>query len=269
MGIRVAILDMNNQVANKGLGYLRTIVQRYSDISVVDVFDVRAANEVPDSSYDLYLSSGGPGSPYDLDGWSSAYFGLIDQLMAHNLTHTRKKYMFFICHSFQLACMHFRLGQLTERHIMSFGVHPVFKAKDSAQDAIFSQLPDPFYVADFRFWQVIQPDKVRFEALGAEILAIEQPHGERERAIMAIRFTDEMLGTQFHPEADAPGMLQYLHEDERRFKVIEEYGEDGYRAMLDHVSDPDHIALTSRTVLPMFIAHTIASLKLQVVETLS
>lgn len=268
MGLRVAILDMNNRVANKGLGYLRAIVQNYSEITVADVFDVRAANELPDTSYDLYLSSGGPGSPYELESWSVGYFGLIDQLVAYNRTHVRKKYMFFICHSFQLACMHFRVGQLTERHIMSFGVHPVFKTDNSQQDDIFSKLPDPFYVADFRYWQVVQPDQARIAALGAKVLAIEQPQGERERALMAIRFTDEMLGTQFHPEADAPGMLQYLHEDDRRFKIVEEYGEEGYRSMLQHVSDPEHIALTSRTVLPMFIARCILQLRAEQVGTL-
>lgn len=251
--MRVAILDMNNNVPNKGLGYLINLVERYREVTHFEVFDVRAKHEIPDLSFDIYLSSGGPGSPFELEGWSERYFALINALLLHNRIHEQKKYVFFICHSFQVACIHFNVGKLSERHIMSFGVHPVFPATASADDPIFCKLPSPFYAADFRYWQLTQPNHAVLDDLGAEILAIEQPQGDRERAVMAIRFTDEMLGTQFHPEADAPGMLTYLHEDDRRYKIIEEYGEEGYRDMLMHVSDPARIALTHKTILPMFI----------------
>jgi homoserine O-succinyltransferase len=35
---------------------------------VYHIFDVRSKNEVPDLSYDAYISSGGPGSPIDSAG---------------------------------------------------------------------------------------------------------------------------------------------------------------------------------------------------------
>ena len=68
--LRVAILDMNNNHPNLGLNCIRTMVKLQSgEIENVlldyDIFDVRARNEVPDLSYDIYISSGGPGSPYD------------------------------------------------------------------------------------------------------------------------------------------------------------------------------------------------------------
>jgi GMP synthase-like glutamine amidotransferase len=48
--------------------------------------------------------------------------------------------------------------------------------------------------------------------LGVTILRLEKerPHVNLERAIMAIRFSKEVFGTQFHPEADGEGMLRYL-----------------------------------------------------------
>ena len=41
--------------------------------------------------------------------------------------------------------------------------------------------------------------------MGAKILCIEKerPHVPYERAVMGIRFNEYMIGTQFHPEADA------------------------------------------------------------------
>jgi hypothetical protein len=52
----------------------------------------------------------------------------------------------------------------------------------------------------------------RIAEMGGSVLAIEKerPHVPLERAIMAVRFNDAMIGTQFHPEADPTGMSMYL-----------------------------------------------------------
>ena len=64
--------------------------------------------------------------------------------------------------------------------------------------------------------------------MGAKILCIEKsrPHVPYERAVMGIRFNEYMIGTQFHPEADAPGMSMYLQTEEKRKTVIESHGEE-------------------------------------------
>ena len=47
---------------------------------------VRVTNEVPDTSYDIYISSGGPGNPLEGNGiWELRFFHLIDRLWQHNL----------------------------------------------------------------------------------------------------------------------------------------------------------------------------------------
>ena len=65
--VRIAILDLYEGKANQGMRCIREIIQHWSkrtDLEVESVeFDVRLKNELPDTSYDIYISSGGPGDP--------------------------------------------------------------------------------------------------------------------------------------------------------------------------------------------------------------
>jgi hypothetical protein len=67
--VRVAILDMYDGVANQGMRCIREILNSFADMNVLDLswdeFDVRGKCEVPDLSYDLFISTGGPGSPLE------------------------------------------------------------------------------------------------------------------------------------------------------------------------------------------------------------
>ena len=122
-------------------------------------------------------------------------------------------------------------------------------------EPIFELLPEPFYGVDSRDYQVIQPDFDRLNAIGATVLALEKerPHIPLERAIMAVRFSPEMIGTQFHPEADAISMRDHLLKDINKARVIEEHGEAKYWDMLDKLDDPDKILLTQKIILPAFL----------------
>ena len=107
--IKLAILDMYEGAANEGMRCIKAIAQAQADFVDYKVFDVRSKNEVPDKGYDIYISSGGPGSPFDGEGkeWEANYFKLVDQLWAHNANgYERKKYFFGICHSFQMFRLH-------------------------------------------------------------------------------------------------------------------------------------------------------------------
>jgi len=264
MSLRLAILDMNNNVPNKGLGYIQVLVEKYPDIDEYQIFDVRSKNEVPDLSFDIYISTGGPGSPYDFgDGWDKLYFNLLDQIIDYNNHNDRKKQVFFICHSFQIACIYFKIGNLIERPHMSFGIYPVDTTPDTINDDLLYVLPNPFYVADFRYYQVANIDKSDFEGRGFKLLATENKVSQVNNMIapMAIRFNNEMIGTQFHPEADAIGMIQYLKEDTRKDNIIKEYGMKKYLDMVDHADDPDKIQLTHDLILPNFLNQAIENLK--------
>ena len=258
--LRVAVLDLNNNVQNRGIPYIRRMIEHYGDRFSYDVFDVRHKLEMPDLSYDIYISSGGPGSPFDFEGgWDKAYFNLITLIESYNKGHSvaRKKYVFFICHSFQLACQHFKIGTIKRRVTRSFGTFPCFLTPEGEAEPLFDGLPNPFWIADFRDWQVVNADKKQLEDQNRQILALEKdrPHVNLPRAIMAIRFTKEMIGTQFHPEADAEGMYSYFNEPERKAQVVKDYGEDRYAEMLRDLKDDNKINLTHKTILPNFLNH--------------
>jgi len=261
--MRIALLDFNKGYPNQGMDNIYAIVQRYAAEEGVrldvDVFDVRQRHEVPDLSYDVYISSGGPGSPLDESEttWEVRYFKLIGDLMAHNnrALLTERKFAFFICHAFQLACKYFEVGTLCKRKSTAFGVFPVHKTLTGKSDAIFAALPDAFYAIDSREWQVVMADTARLHALGMAVLAIEKerPHVPLERAVMAVRFSPEMIGTQFHPEADAERMRTHLLVAERKRLVVQQHGAAKYDDMMRCLEDATKVALTHRVVLPAFL----------------
>src|SRR6185436_3679294 len=111
--LRIALLDMNNGYKNQGFRCISEIVagsigswnRRHGELSaIVEHFRVRDRGEVPRHRFDIYISSGGPGSPHDGEGqqWEKDYFRLIDSVIEHNLHKERKTYFFAICHSLQV-----------------------------------------------------------------------------------------------------------------------------------------------------------------------
>ncbi len=268
--IHVAILDLYNRAPNEGMRCIRSILKDYASLNHLpldyQVFEVRYANEVPPvEDFDIYLSTGGPGSPFDGEGlaWEKSYFKLIDQLWNYNHQSDLKKHLFVICHSFQMLCRHFQLGEVTRRKSTAFGIFPVHITWQGRSEAVFEGLPDPFFAVDSRDWQVIQPNEAQLEKLGATVLAIEKerPHVFLERAVMAIRLSDEFIGTQFHPEADAQGMSKYFRQPEKRQYIIDTYGEAKYNDMLHYLNDPQKIALTQQRILPSFLDLSVQALQ--------
>lgn len=266
---RLAILDLYDNTPNQGMRCIKDIVSRFEALADWEVFDVRGKAEVPDLSFDVYISTGGPGSPFAGDGtlWEKRYNDWLDQIWNWNgEADNPKKHVFFICHSFQMACHHYGVAKVNARKSQSFGTFPVHKTDAGAREPLFQGLPDPFYVADFRDWQVVQPNLERLEEMGAEILALEKirPHVPLERAIMAIRFSDEIVGVQFHPEADPEGMVKHFLDPERRRKIIESHGKDKYLQMIDDLSDPNKISLTYEIILPGFLDRALRAVQQEI-----
>lgn len=270
--VKVAILDLYAGVANQGMRCLREILNQFGEMNNLDLqwdeFEVRLENQVPGLDYDIYISSGGPGSPLESEGsaWENAYFDWISDVSRYNAleSNVQKKQVFFICHSFQLACRYFKLAEVTQRKSTAFGVFPVHYVSDAREEPVFEGLRDPFYAVDSRDFQVIQPRHNRLRELGASILAIEKsrPHVPYERAIMALRFNDHMIGTQFHPEADAVGMSLYLQTEEKKKTVIENHGYEKWESMIGHLNDPDKIMYTYAHILPNFLNESVAKMEL-------
>src|SRR5438045_6848955 len=189
--VRIAILDMYEGHENQGMRCLRQIIKEFKENYNLEIeleeFNVRLKNEVPDTSFDIYISSGGPGSPWESEGneWEKVYFKWLYSVEEWNNDphNSLKKYVFFICHSFQLVCRHWKLANVCKRNSTAFGVFPIHILPDATDEQIFTGLPDPFYAVDSRDWQVIEPHmNILFR--GAKILCIEKdrPHVPYERA---------------------------------------------------------------------------------------
>jgi homoserine O-succinyltransferase/O-acetyltransferase len=266
--IRIALLDLNEGLPNQSMRCIHQIIDEWrmaSDLNVDrQIFDVRVKNELPDTSFDIYISSGGPGNPISTryDDWDINWNKWVKEMLRwnDNPSNKQKKYIFFICHSFQLASRYFNAGILRERRSTAFGVFPVHMLDDAKEEPVFGGLRDPFYAVDSRDYQLVQPNSDVLKKMGAKILCIEKerPHVPFERAVMGIRFNEYMIGTQFHPEADAIGMSRHLQTDDKKKMVIENYGEDKLNNMLTHLGDPDKILWTYSHILPNFLNQAVA-----------
>ena len=270
--IRIAILDMYEGHANQGMRCIREILNQFGEENQLDLtwdeFEVRLEKKVPDLSYDIYISTGGPGSPLETEGneWEKVYFSWLEKVQSwnNNSGNVQKKQVFFICHSFQLICRHYNIGKVSKRKSTAFGIFPTHLLLDGKNEAIFEGLKDPFYTVDSRDYQVTEPNHNKLHEMGASILAIEKdrPHVPFERAVMAVRFNENMIGTQFHPEADAIGMSLHLQTDDKKKTVIENYGEEKWKSMITHLNDPEKIMWTYAHILPNFLLHAVENLQL-------
>ena len=273
--IRIAILDLYNGQANQGMRCLRQIIKSWSNLHHIavklDEFEVRRFHQTPDLSYDIFISSGGPGSPLESEGsdWEKIYLNWFTDVEDWNNNPTNnKKFIFFICHSFEIICRHLNVAKVTKRISTAFGVFPVHLTEQGQKEIVFEGLADPFYVVDSRDWQVVEPDAEKFDAMKASVLCVEKdrPHVPYERAIMGIRFNDHMIGTQFHPEADAEGMSMYLQTEEKKKTVIENHGEEKWQSMIEHLNDPDKIMFTYTHIIPNFLNIALQQLKPELVD---
>ncbi len=261
--IQIAILDLYDGHANEGMRCIHQIINDWSEQMQQpvrkQVFDVRQKNELPDNNFDIYISSGGPGDPLSsrYEDWDIAWCRWLNEMIRWNSnpSNSQKKHVFFICHSFQLASRYFNAGLVCKRRSTAFGVFPVHMLEAGRQEPVFDGLRDPFYAVDSRDYQVIQPNHDMLRDSGGKILCIEKmrAHVPYERAVMGIRFNEFMIGTQFHPEADAMGMSMYLRRDDKRQNIIENHGEEKLNNMLEHLEDPDKILWTYSHILPNFL----------------
>jgi GMP synthase-like glutamine amidotransferase len=268
--IKIATIDLYNNERNEGMRCIREIVSDFqnkkngTEISY-EVFETRFKDEVPGLDKDIYISSGGPGSPFEGEGtqWEKDYFNLIEKIWDHNQNNPeKKKYIFFICHSFQMMGRFFKLGTVNKRHSKTFGVMPFTKTEEGKKDLVLTDLPNPFYAADIRQFQVINPDKKLIKELGAKILSYEiiDDSDEHTPSLGAVRISNEIVGTQFHPEADPESMLYHFQQEERKKQVVEKYGEERYHEMIEILKKPETISKTRKTILPSFLKNAINEL---------
>lgn len=274
--VRVAILDLYNNEPNQGMRAIKALLSaadgRFLGQPIrFDVFETRYRDELPGLDYDVYISTGGPGSPFDGEGkaWEQHYFAWLDALWNHNQhARTDRKHALFICHSFQMMNRFFDTAAVTQRRSESFGIFPVHMTEAGRRDVLFEGLNDPFFAADFRKWQVVQPDAGRLASLGASILCVEKerPYVPLERAVMGIRISEEMVGFQFHPEADPEGMTFHFRQPEREAFIVQRFGREKYEGIMHRLLDPNYLQRTYDAVIPGFLRNAVAALRTEPAE---
>src|SRR6185369_6672118 len=143
--VRIAVLDLYEGKANQGMRCISEIIEHWTRALNLEVqtkiFDVRLKNELPDNSFDLYISSGGPGDPLvsRFEDWDIAWCRWVDEMLRWNSnpSHSQKKYVFFICHSFELACRYFNAGLVTKRRSTAFGIFPIHMLETGKNEPVF------------------------------------------------------------------------------------------------------------------------------------
>lgn len=268
--LKIALLDLYNGEKTDAIFMIDNLLSReiskFSNINFqYDYFDVRAKDEIADLTYDIFISSGGPGSPFDglNQKWETNYFKLLDDIYNHNQKNSRKKFLFGICYTFQLMGRFFEFGDVTKRNNLSFGAVKIQKTESGKYDAILTGLPNTFYGIDNRNWQVVNPNNSKLAAINGKILALEKLGSKSEKAMMAIRISNEIFAVQFHPEKNSVYLKKQLEKDYYKKLIINRYGIDAYDKMLKAADEPAGVDLTYNTIIPNFFKEAVNSLKEQ------
>ena len=256
--LRIAIIDMYDGNANVGMECIQLLLAHWSqdrNASIEhQIFKLRDCSEIPDDSFDAYISTGGPGSPTDSEGenWDTLYTQWLDQMFK------LEKPVFLICHSFQIACRHFDLGKVCLRKSRQIGVLPVHSL---IEDELFNGLEETFYAMESRSYQIIAPNDEKISWMNAEIMALEKmrPSVPLERAIMAIKFSEKIYGVQFHPEAELKELVLYFNEASTKQNIIKEFGIEKWERIINHLDETSPIQFTYTHLIPNFLDKAILS----------
>lgn len=256
---------MNNGVANQAIRCFHRIVDHFKagvqaanpglTITLQHV-QPRNLGEIPHPDSDLILGSGGPGSPYDgfEEPWCTGFRGFLDRVVESNLRGVpAAPSVFAVCHSFQIATMHFKVARMGERPGgRKFGVMPIYLTQEGQETTPFEPFGDRLFAWEHRFWEAIELDEARLQALGGKVLARESREGRTDKgpALLALDFAPGVLGTQFHPEADRAGVEAWVLDPTHAQEFKTAYGEPLYERMVHTLEDPTRVDRTFAMVVP-------------------
>jgi GMP synthase-like glutamine amidotransferase len=267
--LRLALVDMNNGVANEATRCFRRLFDDFSrkvqaanpgiHVTLQHV-QPRNLGELPDKQADLILSSGGPGAPsdgYD-DPWCVGYRHFVDQVVESAIKDAiQSPALLVVCHSFEITVQHFAVARMARRETLKFGVFPAYVTDEGLDSVIFRPFADRLFTWEHRRWEAIELDERRLKALGGRLLATESREGGADKGpgLMSFEFAPGVMGTQFHPEADRPGVLAWIKRPEHTEAVKEAYGPHLYDRMLKTLTDPTRLAKTYALLIPSWLAH--------------
>lgn len=264
--LRVCIVDMNNGHVNQAMRCFRGIaatfferVRAYNPDLACELVEVspRDTNNPVPRDCDLYMSSGGPGSPFDGDGepWTFDYAGFIDETIESAIRGGEDmRAVFAVCYSFEVVVRNLAIAQVVPRVERKFGIMPVYTTPEGQQHPLLSAFGDRLFAFEHRNWEAVDLDERKLASMGGKLLARESRDGvSKGRAILGLDVAPGLEAVQFHPEADRAGVVNWISRPEQAAAFKATYGEVTYQAMLRTLDDPRRLARTYALVIPSWL----------------
>jgi GMP synthase-like glutamine amidotransferase len=261
--LRICIVDMNAGVKNHAMRCFRDIVDHFlqharrdnpSLDATTTIVQPRNLGELPPPHCDVYLSTGGPGSPHDGygDPWCTVYRRFLDELVEETAAGKESaRAALLVCHSFEIAIQHFAFASMERRATRKFGVMPVYMTEAGLKSELLGPFGERLFVWEHRDWEAVGLDEKKLAETGGELWARESRDGiSKGRGLAAFRFAPPIEGTQFHPEADKAGALAWMDDPEQTKAAVAAYGELTYARMRRSLNDPKRIDRTFYTLIP-------------------
>ena len=192
--------------------------------------------------------------PYDGETNNGAgLFQLMDGIWNNNANSQEEEICVRHLSSLSITGRHFNLGRSVSGSQLPL-VFSTYTRRKTPGKTLLQNPAGSFYAVDSREWQLIQPNAEEVISHDAVVLAIEKrrDHVPYERAIAAMRLTPYIYMTQFHPEADASGMLHYFKMPEKKQHVLEHHGDWKLEEMIMHLSDP----IRYRSPMKLYYRHS-------------
>ena len=154
--LTICLLDMNDGYPNQAMRCIGVLLRRFEALVhaknpglpfCVKHVSPRDLGHLPPRDADLYLSTGGPGSPYDGDGtpWYREYCRFLDDVAETAAAiPDRAPSLFAVCYSFEIAVRHFEIAKLGRRATTKLGVMPVYVTSEGRKHPLTSAFTTGF-----------------------------------------------------------------------------------------------------------------------------
>jgi GMP synthase-like glutamine amidotransferase len=264
--LELCVIDMNGGAANRAIGNLRALIAPFfADIRRLGlegrlrIVAPRARREPIPVDCDLYVASGGPGSPLEGDGhrWGLEFRTLVERLLERRgAAAGRPQRLFAICFSFELLVHQLALGALQPAQPRVAGVWPVTHTPFGRGHPLLGALPTPFSVLEVREWMVSEVAGSLGEHPVRVLASAAGPTASTRAVLEALSIGESIEAVQFHPEADPREVAQWLASKECARSIVDEHGAARYAEMIRAASATDGLPRTHSCVVPEWLVRS-------------
>jgi GMP synthase-like glutamine amidotransferase len=200
----MCIVDMNDGHENSGdpllspalhgVSQARSQDQPPTSSSSFEHVSVRDKNEMPSRDCDLYVSSGGPGSPFDGDGkpWVKGYCDFLDHVADDNQRRgVNAKALFGVCYTYEMMVRHFDVCHDDARaDSRKFGVMPIYTTAYGREHSLLAPFRDRLFAFEHRNWEADRPARPSqlAKSSAVELFARESRDGQDDKAAALLGF---------------------------------------------------------------------------------